>query len=68
MPDYKAMYCKLCHAQAKLDYLFEEARAVISEVQRETERLYVESNDPIVLSSVEKIEPDEAAPTGTQNS
>ncbi len=49
MPNYKEMYNKLCHAQAKLDYLFEEARAIIREAQQETERMYLESKDPVIL-------------------
>ena len=54
MPDYKEMYNRLCHAQAKLDYLFAEAQAIISEVQQETERMYVESKDPVAFSMPQK--------------
>ena len=51
MPDYKEMYNKLCHAQAKLDYLLEEARAVIRDVQQETEHLYLEAKEPVELAA-----------------
>lgn len=60
LPDYKEMYNKLCHAQAKLDYLLGEARAVIIEAQQETEKMYLDSNDPVALPPLADTSPGKA--------
>lgn len=50
MPDYKAMYVKLFHAQVKIVDALQHAQAVIEQVQQETERMAMESRDPVYLA------------------
>lgn len=49
-PDYKAMYCKLFHAQVKVVDALQYAQAVIEQVRQETEGLAMESPDPVCLA------------------